>query len=459
LFRVPPLAFGCLFLAGNCMAQTIEPSAAPVAQVLPTVAPPLSADDAVRAAVQNNPRLRAAVRDVTAARQGTRAAGALANPEAAFTPALTGGAQGGSDTEVFVQQPLELNGTRAARRGAAQARQRGAEAQAVVELRDLVADTRTAYYELVRAREQAAVARDLLKTAEELDAAARKQVDAGARPAIDQTQTAIEVTRARQQVTLTDATVVSREAALNAAMNRPPDAPIGGVGFDKISPPAGASSATNLPPLDEAVRLAFANRAELQVGGAAAEAFRQDARLARAEGVPDLAPQFRATSVTRGVQQSGFGLGITLPFLDYGNRRGRVRQAEESARAEESRIEARRSQVRQEVAEALAQARAADTVLATYTDARSGGLLEQSRRLLDASRLGYKEGKTTIVQLIEAQRTYRQTQNDYINAQVAAALARTELERVTGVFPATALPTASANTAAPRTIPTIQRTP
>lgn len=422
-------------------------------------APPFTADNAVQAAIQNNPRLRAAVRDIAAARQGTRAAGALANPEAAFTPALTGGAQGGSDTEVFVQQPLELNGTRVARRGAAQARQRGAEAQAVVELRNLVGDTRTAYYELVRAREQAAVARDLLKTAEELDAAARKQVDAGARPAIDQTQTAIEVTRARQQVTLTDAAVVSREAALNAVMNRPPDAQIGVVGFNTTSPPAGTSSATNLPPLDEAVCVAFANRAELQVGGAAVEAFRQDARLARAEGIPDLAPQFRATSVTRGVQQSGFGLGITLPFLDYGSRRGRMRQAEDSARAEESRIEALQVQLRQEVAQALAQARAANAVLATYTDAQSGDLLEQARRLLDASRIGYQEGKTSIVQLLEAQRTYRQTQNDYINAQVAAALARAEFERVTGAVPATLLPTASAAPASTQMIPTTQRTP
>ena len=59
---------------------------------------------------------------------------------------------------------------------------------------------------------------------------------------------------------------------------------------------------------------------------------RHQARLARAEGRPDLTPQFRATSVTRGFREIGVGVGISLPFLDYGHRRNRVRQAEEAAK-------------------------------------------------------------------------------------------------------------------------------
>jgi len=419
------LAIGCLLAPGVRQAQTVT-------------APPLSADEAVQIATRNDPRLAAAAYTVAAARSGTRAADTPTNPELTITPSLTGGG-GGSDTELLLRQPLELNGARAARRDLASARQRAAAAQALVALRDVVFETRVAYAELVRVREQAAVTRDLLQISEALDSAAQKQVEAGARPAIEQTQTAIEVTRARQQATRADAAVTAQEAALNAALNRPPDTPIGPVSLlSSATPPT-------LPSLEEATKAALANRAEIPAGTATADTFRQEARLAQSEGIADFAPQFRATRITHGVQQSGFGLGITVPLLDYGSRRNRVRQAKASAQAEDARTEATRVLVRQEAAQALAHARAADTVLAAFIDPQTGDILSQARHLLDASRLGYEAGKTGISQLLEAQRTYRQIQNEYIDAEVAAALARAELERATGAVPATSfttLPTA-----------------
>jgi Outer membrane protein len=418
--------------------------AATIAIAAATAAPaqaPLSVETALEQALAHNPRVAAVIHDLRAARQGVRAAGALANPQVAFTPALTGGVGGGSDNELFIAQPLEVNGARSARRGAAEARLRETEAEAAVLLRDVVYEVRAAYYELVRAREQAALARDILAIAGELDRLARVQVELGARPAIEQVQTGIEVAKARQQVALAEASVAAKEAALNALLNRPPSAPLGPVAL----PAADADTPALAEGAQEAEQQALAQRSELAAGRARVEASRQEARAARAEGVPDVAPQFRATSVTRGVQQSGFGVGITLPFFDYGGRRGRARQAEESARAEEARVAALTAQVRQEVARVAARVRAAEAVLATYPE----GLLAQAKRLLDASRLGYEEGKTTIVALLESQRTYRQIQSDYIDARVELALARAERERATGAYPAGVALAAAERRAAP----------
>jgi len=158
--------------------------AATIAIAAATAAPaqaPLSVETALEQALAHNPRVAAVIHDLRAARQGVRAAGALANPQVAFTPALTGGVGGGSDNELFIAQPLEVNGARSARRGAAEARLRETEAEAAVLLRDVVYEVRAAYYELVRAREQAALARDILAIAGELDRLARVQVELGAR--------------------------------------------------------------------------------------------------------------------------------------------------------------------------------------------------------------------------------------------------------------------------------------
>jgi len=416
--RFLPALFVCCWVAA-------APGVAWAAQ--PSSPPPLTVDESVALALRNNPRLSAAAREVVAAQSGVRAARARANPDITFAPGFT---SGGSDEEFRVQQPLELNGTRQARAGVAVAGLRGTEARAVVELRDVVFDTRSAYYELARARELHALARDVLTSAEEFDRIAGRQVELGSRPGIDLAQTGIEATRACQQVTLAESQEAVALAALNTLVGRIPEEPAGPLSLlpaisDAVDEPAARGAA-------------LAARAEIAVEEAARDQFRQEARLARAEGRPDLAPLFRANSLTRGGGSSGFGVGITLPLLDFGSRRNRIRQAEQAARAQEDRITATQSQVRQEVAQTLARLRAAQTVTKSYQQ----GVLEQARRLLDASRVGFQEGKTGVVALLEAQRTYRSVQTEYTNALVDAAIARAALERATGAVSPSLLPAA-----------------
>ncbi|MBI3909663.1 MAG: TolC family protein, partial [Armatimonadetes bacterium] len=271
-------------------------------QPQPVGAPPFTVEEAVALAIRQNPHLSAAAREVVAARAGVRAARALANPALIFAPAIT--SAGGSDEELLFQQPLELNGTRAARTGVARANLRVAQAQAIVELRNLVAATKTAYYELARAQEQRSLAVDLLQIAAEIDRITRRQVELGSRAGIEQTQTAIEVARARQQVVLAESQVASARAALNLLLGQTgPDA----VGMGLLSPLTFTSE-----PVDEeaAIRQALAARAEIAGEEASRDAFRHGARLARAEGRPDLAPQLRAESVTRGLNNAGLGIAV-----------------------------------------------------------------------------------------------------------------------------------------------------
>ncbi len=386
---------------------------------------PLSISDAVSRSVKYNPRLSAASREVLAARLGLRSARSLANPEIAFTPGFSAG---GSDTELLIRQPLELNGTRAARTGVANAQLRRAGAQAIVELRNLVFDTKAAYVALFRAREQLGLATEALRSSQEFDRIAHLLVDAGSRPGIEVTQTGIEVARSKQLVVLAESDETNSVTALNTLMGRKPDEPIGPVSL----PPATSLDVTN----ETLISQALAARAEITADEAAAEALRQEAKLARAEGRPDLAPQFRATTVTRGFNDSGVGIGITLPLFDYGSRRNRVRQAEQAAQAQTDRTAVTRNQVRQEVEQAITRLRAARTVAVSYQQ----GVLEQSRRLLEASRIGFQEGKTSIVTVLEAQRTYRAVQTEYANAQAEYAAAQAELERARGSVPSTLLP-------------------
>jgi cobalt-zinc-cadmium efflux system outer membrane protein len=410
------------------------------AQITPmsSTAPLLTVTEVVRQAIENNPRVLAASYDVQSATSGVRSARARVNPNAFIAPGIT--SISGTGEEFLIQQPLEINGTRNARIGVAQAQLRTTHAQAVLSLRDVVFTAKSTYYELARAQEQVTVAREALEVAQEFDRIARRQVEEGARPGIDLSQTSLEVSRAQRQVTLANGQVTTALAALNTVLGRSPESALGSL--TPLAALAGSSSprSTQEPLLDQALQ----SRTEIQAEKAAGEQFRQEARLARAEGRPDLVPQFRVGYFTRGLQPTssgngaGIGLAITLPLLDYGSRKNRIQQAEQAARAQDSRVVAAQNEVRQQVIQALARQHAAEEVVRTY----QSGALGQARRLLEGSRVGFREGRTSVVALLEAQRSFRAIQNEYVNALADAAIARAEVEQATGAIPATLLPTA-----------------
>ena len=382
-------------------------------------APSFSVEDAVALAVERNPRAIAAMEAIRAAESGLRSARALTNPTALFIPGLS---RGGSDTELLLQQPLELNGTRAARSRAGAAGLRRARAEAVAELRDLVFETKSAWFSLARAQALRSLAGDLLRSSEELDGATRRQVELGSRAEIDSVQTGVEVARARGVVVQAEGEISLALAALNTLIGRAPSDPVGPLSTPALSP----------MPFDEAalLRSALADRTEIAVAEAAGEAARAEGSLIRAEGRPDLVPQFRASSVTRGPADSGLGIGVVLPFLDYGSRRGRLRQAAATARSEDARAAATRNAVRQEVIQAVSRVRTAEAILREY----EGGLLDGAKRLLDGTRKGFLLGASgvTLLTVLEAQRTYRNVQTGNENARVDYAQARAGVEHAAG---------------------------
>ncbi len=440
-----------------------KPLPGPPAASPSTAVAPLTVDEATRIGVQNNPRVIAGTREVGSATSGVRSARALTNPNAFFAPGVTSVSRTGE--EFLIQQPLEINGTRKARAGIAEAQLRAAKAQTLVTLRDVVFTTKSVYYELARAREQASVAREAQGVAQEFDRLARRQVEEGVRPGIDLAQTGLEVSRAQRQVTLAEGQETVALAAFNTALGRDPSTPVGlltpllplppesaktpDIG-STTTPPASSLTSTpspQNPPVAGAVdsstktllSQSLTARAEIQEAQATGEQFRQEARLARAEGRPDLVPQFRIGYFTRGLQSAsegngaGIGIALTLPLLDHGSRRNRIQQAEQAASAQDARVLAVQNEVRQQVAGALARQRAAEEVVRSYP----GGALDQARRLLEGSRIGFREGRTSIVALLEAQRSFRAVQNEYINALADAAIARAEVERATGSFSTT----------------------
>lgn len=387
--------------------------------------PAWTVEQVVLLAIQQHPRLQAARLRFDAAQSGVRVARALPVPTFFFAPGVPN--VNGTTEELLFTQPLELNGTRAARLGVARAQMQRARAEALTELQQVVFEVKQAYFALFRAQQQVALARDVLADTERLHQLMGRLVELGARPGIERVQTDIERVRARQQVAQAEGEMRAALAALNAWIGRRPDAPVGMLSV--ALPPQ------EWPSLERLQAQACSHRAEIQGVQAAREQFFQEARLARAEGLPDIAPQFRAQNLIRSFtpQDYGFSVVVTLPLFDWGGRRHRVRQAEEAARAEEALLLATQQRVQQEVAQAVARYRAAEAVLQEFEE----GLLAQSRRLWEGALRAFQTGApgASLITVLEAQRTYRAVQREHIHARVDLAVAHASLERAIGQVP------------------------
>lgn len=380
--------------------------------------PALTMDDAVRLALQGNPRIAALRQDIAASRHNLSSSGAPANPLVMFTPGLT---REGSDEELLIQQPLEVNGTRRARRSIARAEQSAVIAESLAEFRDLVFAVKAQFVAVASAEESLALAKTLAEHAKEMDRLAGRQVELGVRPGIDKTQTRMEVTRANISVESATARLETAKASLAVLLGAQDR--IIRVATPAFSPPS-------LGTQEELTELALKQRSEVALADARKQALDAQSDLVRAEGLPDLTPQFRMSSVTREPRVGGFGVSVSLPLVDYGSRRERLKQLQATAKAEELRAEAARALVRAEVAEAYIRLSTAAKVVASYE-----GLLADAQRLLDATLKGFELGSTTVLEALDARRSYRSARADSIAALAEYELAKATLERAIGSIP------------------------
>src|SRR5205807_508677 len=85
--------------------------------------------------------------------------------------------------------------------------------------------------------------------------------------------------------------------------------------------------------------------------------------------------------------------------------------------------------VRREVAEATRQLERAKAMLAIF---ERGGMLERAERSLEVAEKSYKAGAISLLELLEAQRTFLETRGQYLRAQYDHRQSRVDLRRAVG---------------------------
>lgn len=385
----------------------------------------LARDEAIARAVVANPGLKAARERVEMARGEYRRRSAANNPTLSIGGTLVPQRKAGEDTEsqlpdtdeTYLSHVFPTSGSRAIATRSAQARWE--EAQAVfrtVEL-DLVQQVKQAYVDLQVSQESIRVYEDTYRIGVTLTALARRQVEAGAVPETNVLRTQVEEARAEQDIRRAQAERLVREAQLGLLVGVPAGHRLSA--SDRLNP--------NLvvPGLPELTAMAVAQRPELAGGRSEVAALAQDVELARAQRKPDLTVQAQFTDELTNTGNPPFKASIQLPLWDRGRIAGEVARARAERRSAALALEQVRRQVEVDVVKALRQFEGARAVLAVF----EGQVIPRTRTILDRSKLGYLAGTGTVLDILDAQRVFRQAALDTLNATGDVARAAATLDR------------------------------
>jgi cobalt-zinc-cadmium efflux system outer membrane protein len=187
-----------------------------------------------------------------------------------------------------------------------------------------------------------------------------------------------------------------------------------------------------VPPVDVLTERALRSRPDLlavQRQHAYASALTASARR---DALPDIALGVTYTHsafTAAGDNPNALALGLTMPLPLFDRNQANIGRGEllmQRADNDAARTELR---VRQEVAEARTRAERAEALLTLFGE---GGMLERADRALRTAERSYAVGTISLLELLEAQRTFLETRAQFLRAQYDQRKSRVDLMHAVG---------------------------
>jgi outer membrane protein TolC len=227
-----------------------------------------------------------------------------------------------------------------------------------------------------------------------------------------------ELDLSRNELAGMRARLPAEQAALNAMLDRPADAPIALPDRMPASAPLSRDDA-------EVLRLAAGGNPELSALAREIAARKEGVALARLQYLPDLS--VGVSTDLAGLTQSLAGM-ITVPLLRHEAIDAAVAQAEANLRAAEAMRRQARNDVAAQVVLDLATVRDADRQLALFEQT----VLPRARQIVTVARSAYEAGQSSLLDVLDAQRSLLVIERLVGNLRATREKRLAELEAATG---------------------------
>jgi cobalt-zinc-cadmium efflux system outer membrane protein len=177
--------------------------------------------------------------------------------------------------------------------------------------------------------------------------------------------------------------------------------------------------------VDDLKALALRTRPDLQAAFLGVTAARSQETLAKANGKRDLSASFNYTH-TAGINSGAFFFNMELPIFDR-NQGEIARTTYAITQAEQLQSEASQ-QVITDVVDAFENLRTNDQIIQLY----EGGYVDQAKQSRDITEYAYKRGAASLLDYLDAERTYRSNQLAYRQALANYMTALEQMRQAVG---------------------------
>lgn len=386
-------------------------------------AEPLTFDQTIATALKADPKIRAGIEAINQANADFWTASLFPNPsyfgdvqllplDRAFTVTRQGGPP---QMDQQLSYPIDwfLFGKRAANMASTAAGVRVSEADYADLIRKRVTDTALAYYDLLEAKALLSLAKEDLDSLRKVEAATKKAVDAGGRPLVDLTRARLDVLKSEQSLREATSNVAIARAKLRAQIGRRDQDP----DFDIAGNLEGPLSTEPLA-AEEALTLADRNRPDIKSLRLQIEKAARDVHTEKTKCYPQVTPQMGYTRQFQ-MEATGFpdasswsaGLTVSLPIFD--RNQGNRAKASSVLVQNTHNLEAGLVDLRAEIVQVTQDFQTTYQTATAVTNEQ----LKAAADVRDAINKAFDAGGRSLLEVLDAQRTYRETYRLHINSR------------------------------------------
>ena len=318
---------------------------------------------------------------------------------------------------VSVHQTVEWPGMRAARQDAAAAGLAGATVGLDEAKLNLIAEVKQAFYELLLAERTVDLLQQNLEIVQEVARIVRARVRSGEGPQFEAVKADVEVLKAKQEMTKAKNSVRVRLVALDTLT-------AGALGARYQVQGDFRSLRDRLDPEQMAAR-DLSQHPILK---------RQGKLVEQAEFTVTKERQARVPNVTlfggyaREVGREAVVGGVSVPTPLWYRQQGHIATALGTQRKEEAELVRARNDLTRAINQHAREAETAQDQIIVYEE----GLLKQAQEALRIAQLSFRQGASSLLDVLDAQRVQRQITVDYNLARFELSLALTRFERALG---------------------------
>ena len=364
----------------------------------------LTLEQALRLASETNPNVRAKEFELKAVGAGEITAGLRPNPTANFLAEQFGGASSASQTQytINIGQPIELGGKRQRRIDSATAQTKVTAHELADLRRQIDFQVKKTFTDILVAKDALALSEQNLSALDELEKIQRLRAEKGDLSGLELLR--IQVQRFAFERDAADARQALRAAKIGLRSL---------IGADKVTDDFDAAGSLELRQSSytqsELYRRALDTRPDIRAAEAARNKAKADINLAKANAWWDVTPQVEYQRIG---PDNTIGFGFGLPLRIFDRNQGEIART----RADALRVDAVRDAV---VIRALSEV---DTALAAVDTERGkvevlrDTYLPKAKQARETVEFAYRRGGVSLLDYLDAQRTYRETALQYLQA-------------------------------------------